>query len=225
MLNAILGAVLQVTPVVAYLLITALVFAEDALFIGFILPGETAAILGGVLASQQHLHLWLITFLVVLAAILGDTVGYEVGRRYGPRLLNLRLLKKRRQKLDEARDFLARRGGTAVFLGRFTAFFRAVMPALAGLSHMPYRRFLIFNAAGGIIWGTAAVLLGYFAGSAYLTLAKSIGHTVTFAILGLAVAGVITWHIRKQRKTRKETGLHPTAEDLVQDVVHQDSHV
>lgn len=203
-MNTIIAAILQVTPVVAYLLITALVFAEDALFIGFILPGETAAILGGVLASQDNLHLWLILTLVVLAAIVGDSVGYEVGRRFGPRLLNLRLLQKRRQKLDNARDFLARRGGTAVFLGRFTAFFRAVMPALAGASHMPYRRFLLFNATGGLVWGTATVLLGYFAGNAYLSLAKSIGHTVTFSLLGLAIAGFVAWHIHKRRRNRKE---------------------
>lgn len=198
-------ALLQVTPIVAYLVITALVFAEDALFIGFIIPGETAAILGGVLASQSRLHLWLIMVLVVLGAIVGDTVGYEVGRRFGPRMLNLRLLQKRRKKLDDARNLLARRGGTAVFLGRFTAFFRAVMPALAGASHMPYRRFLIYNAAGGLIWGAAAVLLGYFAGNAYLSLAKSIGHTIAFILLGLAVVGFVIWRIRKHRKNRMET--------------------
>ncbi|MFQ4149556.1 DedA family protein [Arthrobacter sp. LAPM80] len=224
MIDTIIGAILQVTPVVAYLLIAALVFAEDALFIGFILPGETAAILGGVLASQQRLHLWLITVLVVLAAIIGDTVGYEVGRHYGPRILNLKQMRKRRRKLDDARAFLSRRGGTAVFLGRFTAFFRAVMPALAGLSHMPYRRFIIFNAAGGLIWGTAAVLLGYFAGNTYLTLAKSIGHTMTFAVVGIAIAGLITWRIRKQRNARKEQNLHPAPESTPQESVQLDSH-
>ena len=214
-MNTLIAAILQVTPVVAYLLITALVFAEDALFIGFILPGETAAILGGVLASQHNLHLWLILTLVVLAAIVGDSVGYEVGRRFGPRLLNLRLLQKRRQKLDHARDFLARRGGAAVFLGRFTAFFRAVMPALAGASHMPYRRFLVYNAAGGIIWGSAAVLLGYFAG---------IGHTFTFALLGLAAAGLIAWHVQKRRKNRKEQALSTAPDRTVKIAVQQDSH-
>lgn len=207
-------ALLQVTPIVAYLLITALVFVEDALFIGFIIPGETAAILGGVLASQNRLHLWLIMVLVVLAAIVGDTVGYEVGRRFGPRMLSLRILQKRRKKLDDARNFLARRGGTAVFLGRFTAFFRAVMPALAGASYMPYRRFLIYNAAGGLIWGTAVVLLGYFAGNAYLSLAKSIGHTVTFALLGVGALGLIAWRIRKHRRNRKEHGLAPAPDNV-----------
>ncbi|MDQ6740700.1 MAG: DedA family protein, partial [Actinomycetota bacterium] len=167
-MSAIIDAILHISPVLAYLLISALVFAEDALFIGFILPGETAALLGGVLASQQHLQLWLIMVLVIAAAVVGDTVGYEVGRHFGPHLLNLRILATRRQKLDHARALLARRGGAAVFLGRFTAFFRAVMPALAGVSRMSYPRFLLFNAAGGIIWGAGVVLLGFFAGNAYL---------------------------------------------------------
>ncbi|MCY0906140.1 DedA family protein [Arthrobacter sp. H14-L1] len=211
-MGAIMNAILHVTPVLAYLLITALVFAEDALFIGFILPGETAAILGGVLASQHHLQLWLIMVLVILAAVIGDSVGYEVGRHYGPRILNLRLLKKRRQKLDAAREFLARRGGAAVFLGRFTAFFRAVMPALAGLSRMPYRRFLLFNAAGGLLWGAAAVLLGYFVGNAYLTVAKSVGHDVTLVIVGAAALAFITWRIHKHRKARRQQNLHVAAD-------------
>lgn len=148
----IMDAIRGAGRVPAYMLITALVFAEDALFVGFILPGETAAIVGGVLASQHHLQLWLIMILVVLAAIIGDSVGYEIGRHFGPRIMNLPVLETRRGKLDSARAFLARRGGVAVFLGRFTAFFRAVMPALAGLSHMPYRRFLTFNAVGGAVW-------------------------------------------------------------------------
>lgn len=203
MMSTIIDVALQATPVSAYLLITALVFAEDAFFIGFIIPGETAAILGGLLASQQRLNVWLITVLVVLAAILGDTVGYETGWHYGPRILNLRLLRKRQQQLDNARDSLVRRGGTAVFLGRFTAFFRAVIPALAGLSRMPYRRFLLFNAAGGIIWGTAAVLLGYFAGNAYLTMAESIGHTATLVILGIIILALATWHSRRRCRAQK----------------------
>ncbi len=82
---------------------------------------------------------------VIAAAIAGDSVGYEVGRRFGPRILRSRVLDKRRERLDEARHFLARRGGSAVFLARWVAFFRAVMPALAGTARMPYARFLVFN--------------------------------------------------------------------------------
>lgn len=190
-------------PLPAYLIITATVFAEDALFIGFILPGETVAILGGVLASQQHLELWLVITLVVLAAITGDSVGYQVGRHYGVRILELPLLRKRQTKIDEARALLARRGGAAVFLGRFTAFFRAVMPALSGLSRMPYRRFLTFNIAGGAVWGTGAVLVGYFAGHAYLSVEKNIGSALALVLAALAIAALVTWHLRKRRKNQE----------------------
>jgi len=203
-MGTLINTILQVPPVAAYLLIAALVFAEDALFIGFVLPGETAAILGGVLASQHHLHLWLVISLVILAAIVGDTVGYEVGRHYGRRVLKMRLLRKHEQKLDAARNFLARRGAAAVTLGRFTAFFRAVMPALAGMSRMPYRRFLAFNAVGGLLWGTGAVLLGYFAGNAYQSIAKGVGQTFTIGGLAIIAGAAIVWHVRKQRRARAE---------------------
>src|SRR5450756_2346590 len=113
-------------------LVALVVFVEDALFVGFVVPGETAAILGGVAASFGHVPLWAVIAVVITAAILGDSVGYEVGRHLGPRILSLKILDRRRKRLDDAQDLLARRGGAAVFLGRWTAFFRAVMPALAG---------------------------------------------------------------------------------------------
>ncbi|WP_024366856.1 DedA family protein [Arthrobacter sp. TB 26] len=208
----IIDAVRNAGPLPAYLIIGALVFAEDALFIGFILPGETAAVLGGVLASQNHLQLWLVLVLVVAAAIAGDTVGYQIGRHFGSRILEISLLQKRRSQLDRARDLLARKGGSAVFLGRFTAFFRAVMPALAGLSHMPYRRFLTFNIAGGAIWGAAVVLAGYFAGNAYLTAAKTFGPAATIALLAVLTAAAAAWYVRKKIKAR--TGHDPAAPAL-----------
>lgn len=130
------------------------VFIEDALFVGFVVPGETAALLGGVAAQMGHLPLAAVIATVVVAAIAGDTVGYEVGRHLGPRLLRLRAFDNRRARLDRAQDFLARRGGMAVLLGRWVAFFRAVMPALAGASRMPYRTFLTYNAIGGLVWGS-----------------------------------------------------------------------
>lgn len=148
-MGALIDGLLGADAVLVYVLVFLLVFAEDALFFGFILPGETAAVLGGVAASHGHVQLWLMMVLVVAAAIAGDSVGYEVGKHIGPRILEYRLLRKKQAELDRARDLLRRRGGTAVFLGRFVAFFRAMMPALAGVSHMPYNRFLPYNAAGG----------------------------------------------------------------------------
>jgi membrane protein DedA with SNARE-associated domain len=195
--------VLNVPPILAYVVVTLLVFAEDALFIGFVLPGETAAVLGGVLASRGNVMLWLIITLVVLAAVLGDTVGYEVGKHFGPRLLKLRVLQKRSEKLEAAQDFLRRRGGAAVFLGRFTAFFRAVMPALAGVSRMHYPRFLAFNAAGGLIWGGGFVLLGFFAGNSYEAVAKVVGRDAAVVVVLILVIALVVRHVRKSRGERR----------------------
>jgi membrane-associated protein len=198
--NQLVDHLLGVPPALAYLVIGALVFGEAALFIGFVLPGETAVILGGVLAHSQRLSLGWLLVLVVLAAIVGDTVGYEVGKHAGPRLLQTRPLRGHRQRLDGGREFLRRRGGAAVFLARFTAFLRAVMPALAGLSHMPYGRFLAWNAAGGMVWGVGVVLLGYFAGASYTRVEHLLGRGSAVLLGVLIVAGLVLWHRQRRRR-------------------------
>ena len=192
--------ILGVSPTLAYALVALLVFAEDALFIGFVIPGETAAVLGGVLASRGQVQLELMMGVVVLAAVVGDTVGYEVGRRFGTKPLESRMFNRHRGKLDKAQDFLRRRGGSAVFLGRFIAFFRAVMPALAGVSRMHYPRFFAFNAAGGLVWGAGFVLLGYLAGNSYEAVAKTVGTDVAAAVLLIAVAALVVWRVRVARR-------------------------
>jgi len=181
------------------LVITGLVvFAEDALFVGFVLPGETVALLAGAAAKLGHVSLVGVLVVVIVAAIVGDTIGYEVGRHLGPRILDLPLLQKRRARLDSARAFLARRGGSAVFLGRWIAFFRAVMPALAGTARMPYRRFVVFNAAGGLAWGGTVVLLGYAAGASYAQVEKVVGRDAAVVVLGVVVIGLIVWRFSRR---------------------------
>jgi membrane-associated protein len=145
--------------------------------------------------------LTLLIVIVVLAAIAGDTVGYEVGRRYGQRLLGLPILARRSQAIDTARERLRAKGGGVVFLSRFTAFLRAVTPGLAGASHMPYRRFLPWNAAGGILWGSGFTLLGYFAGASYKKVENYAGK-FSYLILALVAIGVLTWAIKRYRSER-----------------------
>jgi len=191
--------ILTASPWVVFTLVGLVVFAEDALFVGFVLPGETAAVLAGVAAKLGHVPLWGVLVTVIASAIVGDSVGYEIGRHLGPRSLQWRILDKRRRRLDDAQQILARRGGTAVFLGRWVAFFRAVMPALAGTVQMPYPRFLAFNAAGGIAWGTGIVLLGYAAGASYAKVEKTLGRSTALIVLALVLAAVAVWHFRKHR--------------------------
>ncbi|MFC8038057.1 DedA family protein [Paenarthrobacter sp. NPDC057355] len=202
-MGGLIDGLLSVSPVLAYTLVALLVFAEDAFFLGFVIPGETAAVLGGVIASRGEVQLGWMMGLVVLAAILGDTVGYEVGKHAGPRLLKSRALERHREKLGKAQDFLRRRGGAAVFLGRFVAFFRAVMPALAGASRMHYPRFLSFNAAGGLVWGAGFVLLGYLAGNSYEAIAKVAGRDITAVAIAIALVAVVVLRIRSSRRKRR----------------------
>ncbi len=181
-----------------YAIVGALAFAEAALFVGFVLPGETAVVLGGVLASQHVVNLGGMVAVVIAAAILGDSVGYEVGRHFGERILALPFLRHRRPAIDRARAYLRTRGGRAVFVGRFTAFLRAVMPGLAGLSQLPYRRFLVFNAAGGIVWGTGFTLLGYVAGASYASVEKAAGWAST-GLLAVFASGLLAVHLYRRR--------------------------
>ncbi len=198
-MGSLVERILAVNGAVVYALVGLLVFAEDALFVGFVLPGETAAVLGGVDASRGHIRVWIVILVVVAAAIVGDTAGYEIGRHLGTRVLRWRRLDRLRGRLDTAQGFLARRGGSAVFLGRFVAFFRAVMPFLAGAARMPYRRFLAYNAAGGICWGTGFVLLGYLAGNSYKAVEHAVGRGVALAVLAVVLLVVAAWRLRRRR--------------------------
>jgi membrane protein DedA with SNARE-associated domain len=183
------------------LLVTGLVvFCEDALFVGFVLPGETVAVIAGVAARLGHVPLAAVLVVVVLAAVVGDSVGYEIGRHFGARVLRLRVLERRRERLDAARSFLARRGGSAVFLGRWVAFLRAVMPALAGTARMPYLRFLAFNAAGGLVWGAVVVLTGYAAGASYAQVQQSLGRYTALTVVAVAAVGLLAWRVRSRRR-------------------------
>ena len=197
-----LERILNAPAALVYVLVGLIVFAEDALFVGFVLPGETAAVLGGVTAKLGHTSLVVVLCIVIAAAIVGDSVGYEVGRHLGSRILAWRVFDKRRERLDNARAVLARRGGVAVFLGRWTAFLRAVIPALAGVSRMPYPRFLAYNAAGGIAWGTTVVLLGYAAGASYARVEKVVGPGAALVVLAIVLIGIVTWRIRRHRAER-----------------------
>jgi membrane-associated protein len=185
-----------------YVLVALLVFGEAALFIGFVLPGETTVIVAGVVASQGNINIDLLCLLVVVSAIVGDSVGYAVGHHFGERLLAIKMLARHREELDGALAGMQRRGPIYVFVGRFAAFLRAVMPGLAGISKMHYRRFLIANALGGIVWGVAFSLLGYFGGSQLSKIEKYSGWA-SIAIVVVIVVVIVTFDLVRRRARRQ----------------------
>lgn len=192
-MSALLEWLQGLDPLVVYLVVGGFVFVEDALFVGFVVPGETAAILGGVIASQARVELWAMIAVVVMAALLGDTVGYGVGRGVGPRILRLPWLSGSR--VGGAQDLLRRRGGPAVFFGRFVAVVRTVMPPLAGIGGMPYRRFLAFNAAAGLLFGAGNVLIGYIAGNSYERVESALGSGI-WVLAAVVAAVAFGWWLR-----------------------------
>jgi membrane protein DedA with SNARE-associated domain len=191
---------------VVYVVVAGLVFAEDAFFLGFVLPGETAVIVGGVLARQGVVELVWLAVAVVLAAIAGDGVGYLFGRRLGPPVLHSRLLRRHAHGADKARDLIRRRGPAAVFIGRFVALFRSLVPALAGASDMPYRRFFLYNALGGLVWGVGSAVLGYALGAAYQRTEGLIGKTLALAVAALVLVALVVWRIRRHRRDQADSG-------------------
>ena len=137
-------------------------FAEAAIFVGFVLPGETSLLVGGVLAHEKVWSVWLFLLCAIIGAIGGDSVGYEVGKRLGPRIKVSRLGRfVGVKRWDLAQHIFDKYNGGAIFFGRAQALLRALVPALAGMNKVPYRTFLKWNAAGGIVFSTTVVLLGY----------------------------------------------------------------
>nr|WP_246299419.1 bifunctional DedA family/phosphatase PAP2 family protein [Nocardioides panaciterrulae] len=169
---------------------------ESSAFVGFVFPGEIALLLGGVLAEQGRVPLFAVLAAGFVGAVVGDSVGYAVGRRYGRRLVEGTLGRfVKLDHLDRAERYLAARGGRAVFVGRFTAALRVMVPGAAGMARMRYPTFLVFNVAGAAGWVVLSVLLGYLGGSSW----RHVGHVasriglVALAALVLLVLGGAAW--------------------------------
>ncbi|MGH2854252.1 MAG: DedA family protein [Solirubrobacteraceae bacterium] len=183
-----------------YPILFLLVMAESG---GVPVPGETAVIVGGVLASRGKLQIELVIALAATAAIVGDNIGYQIGRKGGRWLLERPgpFHRHRLQVLEMGEPFFERHGPKAVFFGRFILGLRTWASWLAGANHMRWRTFFLWNALGGICWATGVGLIAYFLGQ------SASNAITTFGIYGLAavvvtLAGVLVLHLRHRRHQR-----------------------
>ena len=182
------------TPLFALLVFFA--FAEAAVFLGFVLPGETALIIGGMLAAQGVWDLGDFFGSAVIAAIIGDSVGYEVGKIFGDRIQSSWVGQRiGTRRWAVAHHVFDKYGGRAVFFGRAQALLRALVPALAGLHKMPYRKFLPWNAAGGVVWGGGVVVLGYAFSHSLPSLERALKW---WAVIFVIAAAFALWQVHRQ---------------------------
>jgi membrane protein DedA with SNARE-associated domain len=197
----VLASIVDVSHV-GYPLLFLMVMAESS---GLLVPGETALITAGVLASQGTLQIELVIALAACAAIVGDNIGYVIGRKGGRWALQRpgRLHRQRLEVLAIGEPFFERHGPKAVFFGRFVLGLRVWASWLAGGTRMPWHSFVLWNALGGITWATAVGLIAYFLG-------HSAGNAIqTFGLFGLvaAVAAILSalWlHRRHRLRSRAE---------------------
>ena len=188
----------------AYVLVGFLTFAEAALLVGFFIPGETAVVIGGVLAGLGAVNLGVMMVVVVVSAVAGDSIGFEVGKWGGPWLLERRPLKGNSAG-RRTMDLLEHYGGPAVFLGRFVAFARALIPGLAGMSGLRYRVFLFYNAIGGLVWGIGYTLLGYVVGLSFERILREVGLWAVAVVAGSVVVAVAVRMLLKRRERKRLT--------------------
>jgi membrane protein DedA with SNARE-associated domain len=181
-------------------------YAAVAVFVGMEasgipVPGETALIAAAVLASQGKLSIELVVAIAAVSAIVGDNIGYFLGRRYGRRLMERpgRTKERRQVALERGEHLFDRHGPKAVFLGRWIALLRIWAAWLAGIAGMRWRSFLFWNALGGIGWALFFGLLGYWGGEATAHLVARLGVGAAIAV-GLGVGGFWVWlHLRQRR--------------------------
>lgn len=173
---------------------------EASAFVGVVIPGEIGIILGGVYANQHGTPVWLVLMCAIAGAAIGDSIGYEVGKRWGDQILAKipdRILSP--DQMETAKSTLREQGPKAVFFGRFTALLRALIPGAAGMSGLHYRTFVKWNVLGGAIWASAYVLLGYLAGTQCKTVERY-ANWVGIALLLLVV--FVIW--KRYKSGRKE---------------------
>ncbi len=181
--------------------IGATVFAESGLLIGFFLPGDTLLFGAGILASQGTLPIGWLLVVVIVSAIVGDNVGYSIGHRTGKKIFSKKdSILFRHEHIEQAEKFYETHGGKTIIMARFIPIVRTFAPVVAGIGNMSRRRFLVFNAIGGALWGGGVTLAGYWFGSRV----PWVEHYITPVILGVVALSVIgsSVHILRDRTTR-----------------------
>ncbi len=185
-----------------YVGLTAIIFTETGLLIGFFLPGDSLLVTAGLLASQPEfgLNVYILGCLLTVAAIVGDSVGYSIGKASGPRIFTREdSFFFRRSHLLKAQEFYERHGGKTIIIARFVPIIRTFAPVVAGVGQMQYRSFLMYNIVGGALWIWSMLFTGYFLGRWVPGIDQHIEKVIMVVIFLSILPGIIAWWRERQR--------------------------
>lgn len=197
-LDEYLGQLVAAYGTFTYVVLFLIVFAETGLVVTPFLPGDSLLFAAGAIASLGSLNVGVTVFLLTIAAILGDTVNYWVGHYFGQKIVDNPKIKFINQEhIDKTEQFYKKYGGKTIILARFVPIVRTFAPFVAGVGSMDYKKFIIYNIAGGVLWVTLFTLLGYFFGN--IPIIQENFHYAVFAIIGLSVVPMIYEYIQHKR--------------------------
>ncbi len=194
----------------ALLVVCVIVFAETGLLVGFLLPGDTLLVISGLLTHTNNVfgvNIWIVSALIALAAFLGGEVGYLIGHKGGPAVFERKdsgLFSRR--NVERTNAFFERFGGMTIILARFVPIVRTFAPVAAGVGHMPWRRYSLYNLIGAVAWGFGLTMLGYLIGHIDW-IARLVTRYIDVILLGVVVltVAVTAFHyLRERAKVRKE---------------------
>ena len=183
-----------------YVVLAAIVFTETGLLVGFFLPGDSLLITAGLVAAAGGLDIWWLNLLLIAAAVSGDSVGYAIGAGIGPRLFTREkswLFNPRH--VVRTREFYARHGAKTIVIARFVPIIRTFAPVVAGVGQMSYRRFLVYNVAGGVGWVVGMTWAGYLLGHVVPNIDRHI-HIVVIVVIVLSVIPIGVEILRERRR-------------------------
>jgi membrane-associated protein len=188
-----------------YALLAAIVFAETGLLIGCFLPGDSLLITAGLLAAAGHLNIWWLNGLLIAAAIVGDSVGYAIGARLGPRIFTRqKSLLFNPKHVERTRRFYEKYGPKTIVIARFVPIIRTFAPVLAGVGTMQYRRFLFYNVAGGIGWVVSMSWAGFLLGRTVPNISRHI-HILVIVVIVLSCVPIAVEIYRERRKAARRS--------------------
>ncbi|MCK9351845.1 MAG: VTT domain-containing protein [Candidatus Pacebacteria bacterium] len=191
--------IVAIIKTAGYFGVTAIIFAESGLLLGFFLPGDSLLFTAGVLAAAGFLNIWILVPLVFAAAVLGDNLGYFLGRKAGVKLFQREeSFFFKRSNVDKAKKFFEEHGRRSIVLARFVPVVRAFVPPIAGVGQMEYRRFLAYDLLGGALWACGLPILGYVLGTTVPDIDRYLLPIVGFIIFVSLLPAAKLWFSQKK---------------------------